>query len=59
MQALILIFSFQTVKCNKISKDSCSDGSMVKKYVSLGVAQKINVEKPKLLKDKKRTLKRL
>ncbi|XP_065212808.1 ubiquitin-conjugating enzyme E2 S [Planococcus citri] len=48
-----------SIKCSKINRDSCSDASTAKKYSSMGVPKSSNVEKPKLLKDKKRTLKRL
>ncbi|XKL60798.1 hypothetical protein PGB90_007855 [Kerria lacca] len=49
----------QNVKCNKFSRELCSEGPLAKKYASMSSQKSSNIEKPKLLKDKKRTLKRL
>ncbi|KAK7582410.1 hypothetical protein V9T40_013855 [Parthenolecanium corni] len=51
----------QNVKCSsKINRESCSEGPLPKKYASLSSQKSTsNIDKPKLLKDKKRTLKRL
>lgn len=48
------------MKCSKLNRESCMEGPSAKKYASMGMSKSSsNNEKPKLLKDKKRTLKRL
>lgn len=48
----------QNIKCNKI-RNPCSEEPLAKKVASSSQKSSSSVDKPKLLKDRKRTLKRL